>query len=62
MYIERVALLGECADAAVDIQLVCKYKLDKQIAQQSRAFFNGLSDIIDPKCKPARGRTNAITT
>ncbi|RSH92214.1 hypothetical protein EHS25_008629 [Saitozyma podzolica] len=31
------------------IQLVCKYKLDKQIAQQSRAFFNGLSDIIDPK-------------
>ncbi|KAL7420037.1 ubiquitin-protein ligase (E3) [Cryptotrichosporon argae] len=31
------------------IQLVCKYKLDKQIAAQSRAFFNGLSDIIDPK-------------
>jgi ubiquitin-protein ligase E3 C len=29
---------------------VCKYKLDKQIAQQSRAFFNGLSDVIDPKC------------
>ncbi len=34
----------------VDIQLVCKYKLDKQIAAQSRAFFNGLSDIIDSKC------------
>ncbi|KAL1411472.1 ubiquitin-protein ligase (E3) [Vanrija albida] len=30
------------------IQLVCRYKLDKQIAQQSRAFFSGLSDIIDP--------------
>ena len=35
----------------VDIQLVCKYKLDKQIAAQSRAFFHGLSDIIDPKCE-----------
>jgi hypothetical protein len=33
------------------IQLVCKYKLDKQIAGQSRAFFNGLSDLIDPKCE-----------
>jgi len=32
------------------IQLVCKYKLDKQIAAQSRAFFHGLSDIIDSKC------------
>ncbi|WVR04680.1 hypothetical protein IAU60_001691 [Kwoniella sp. DSM 27419] len=31
------------------IQLVCKYKLDKQIAAQSRAFFNGLSDLIDAK-------------
>ena len=31
------------------IQLVCKYKLDKQIAAQSRAFFEGLSDIIDSK-------------
>jgi ubiquitin-protein ligase E3 C len=34
---------------ALDIQLVCKYKLDKQISRQSRAFFDGLSDIIDPK-------------
>jgi ubiquitin-protein ligase E3 C len=32
------------------IQLVCKYKLDKQIAAQSRAFFHGLSDLIDSKC------------
>ncbi|WWC86828.1 uncharacterized protein L201_001707 [Kwoniella dendrophila CBS 6074] len=31
------------------IQLVCKYKLDRQIAAQSRAFFNGLSDLIDAK-------------
>lgn len=31
------------------IQLVCKYKLDRQISAQSRAFFAGLSDIIDPK-------------
>ncbi|KAK4685808.1 hypothetical protein P7C73_g4335, partial [Tremellales sp. Uapishka_1] len=31
------------------IQLVCKYKLDRQIAAQSRAFFKGLSDIIDIK-------------
>nr|XP_018265401.1 ubiquitin-protein ligase E3 C [Kwoniella dejecticola CBS 10117]OBR87559.1 ubiquitin-protein ligase E3 C [Kwoniella dejecticola CBS 10117] len=31
------------------IQLVCKYKLDRQIYAQSRAFFNGLSDLIDPK-------------
>lgn len=31
------------------IQLVCKYKLDRQFADQSRAFFSGLSDIIDPK-------------
>ncbi|OCF32551.1 ubiquitin-protein ligase E3 C [Kwoniella heveanensis BCC8398] len=31
------------------IQLVCRYKLDKQIAAQSRAFFNGLSDLIDAK-------------
>lgn len=29
--------------------MVCKYKLDKQIAPQSAAFFNGLADIIDPK-------------
>jgi ubiquitin-protein ligase E3 C len=35
----------------LDILLVCKYKLDRQIAAQSRAFFNGLSDIIDPKCE-----------
>lgn len=28
---------------------MCKYKLDRQIAQQSRAFFDGLSDLIDPK-------------
>ena len=32
-----------------DIQLVCRYKLDKQIAAQSRAFSDGLSDIIDSK-------------
>ncbi|TYJ56005.1 hypothetical protein B9479_003247 [Cryptococcus floricola] len=31
------------------IQLVCKYKLDKQIAAQSKAFFLGLSDLIDAK-------------
>ncbi|WWD00653.1 hypothetical protein V866_007588 [Kwoniella sp. B9012] len=31
------------------IQLVCKYKLDRQISAQSRAFFNGLSDLIDAK-------------
>lgn len=31
--------------------MVCKYKLDRQIAPQSAAFFNGLADIIDPKCK-----------
>ncbi|WVQ98113.1 hypothetical protein IAU59_005235 [Kwoniella sp. CBS 9459] len=31
------------------IQLVCRYKLDKQIAAQSKAFFNGLSDLIDAK-------------
>ncbi|WVQ75926.1 hypothetical protein IAR50_005561 [Cryptococcus sp. DSM 104548] len=31
------------------IQLVCKYKLDKQIAAQSKAFFLGLSDLIDSK-------------
>ncbi|ORX33914.1 hypothetical protein BD324DRAFT_665268 [Kockovaella imperatae] len=31
------------------IQLVCRYKLDKQISAQSRAFFSGLSDIIDSK-------------
>lgn len=34
----------------VDIQLVCKYKLDRQIALQSRAFFNGMADVIDAKC------------
>lgn len=34
----------------VDIQLVCKYKLDKQIAAQSKAFFIGLSDLLDSKC------------
>jgi ubiquitin-protein ligase E3 C len=28
---------------------MCKYKLDRQIAAQSRAFFDGLSDLIDPK-------------
>ena len=33
----------------IDIQLMCKYKLDRQIAAQSRAFFDGLSDLIDPK-------------
>ncbi|WRT64716.1 uncharacterized protein IL334_001650 [Kwoniella shivajii] len=31
------------------IQLVCKYKLDRQIAAQSKAFFNGLSELIDAK-------------
>jgi len=31
------------------IQLVCDYKLNRQIAPQCEAFFNGLSDIIDPK-------------
>ncbi|KGB75097.1 ubiquitin-protein ligase E3 C [Cryptococcus deuterogattii 99/473] len=31
------------------IQLVCKYKLDKQIAAQSKAFFIGLSDLLDSK-------------
>lgn len=31
------------------IQLVCRYKLDRQFREQSRAFFSGLSDIIDPK-------------
>ncbi|WVQ83300.1 hypothetical protein IAT38_005439 [Cryptococcus sp. DSM 104549] len=31
------------------IQLVCKYKLDKQIAAQSKAFFIGLSDLVDAK-------------
>ena len=38
------------------IQLVCKYKLDKQIAEQSRAFFRGLSDLIDSKCKSSDPR------
>jgi len=33
----------------IDIQLVCRHKLDRQIAAQSRAFFSGLSDIIDSK-------------
>lgn len=32
-----------------DIQLVCRHKLDRQISAQSRAFFSGLSDIIDSK-------------
>ena len=32
-----------------DIQLVCRHKLDRQIAAQSRAFFSGLSEIIDSK-------------
>lgn len=32
-----------------DIQLVCRHKLDRQIAAQSRAFFTGLSDVIDSK-------------
>lgn len=32
-----------------DIQLVCRHKLDRQIAAQSRAFFSGLSDVIDSK-------------
>jgi hypothetical protein len=36
---------------ASDIQLVCDFKLNKQIALQCEAFFAGLSDIIDPKCK-----------
>ncbi|KAJ9122361.1 hypothetical protein QFC22_001783 [Naganishia vaughanmartiniae] len=31
------------------IQLVCDYKLNRQIAPQCEAFFSGLSDIIDPK-------------
>lgn len=31
------------------IQLVCRYKLDKQFSLQSRSFFAGLSDLIDPK-------------
>ncbi|WVO16628.1 hypothetical protein L204_104307 [Cryptococcus depauperatus] len=31
------------------IQLVCKYRLDRQISAQSRAFFVGLSDLIDAK-------------
>lgn len=31
------------------IQLVCDYKLNKRIAPQCKAFFEGLSDIIDPK-------------
>lgn len=31
------------------IQLVCRYKLDRQFASQSRAFFSGLSEIIDPR-------------
>ena len=31
------------------IALVCKYKLDTQISEQSKAFFNGLADIIDQK-------------
>ena len=35
--------------AIPDIQLVCDYKLNRQIAPQCEAFFSGLSDIIDPK-------------
>lgn len=31
------------------IALVCKYKLDRQFAAQSEAFFAGLSDLIDPR-------------
>ncbi|EIW71232.1 hypothetical protein M231_06447 [Tremella mesenterica] len=31
------------------IQLVCKYKLDQQISAQSKAFFNGLAEVIDQK-------------
>jgi len=31
------------------ITLVCHYRLSKQIQKQSRAFFEGLSEIIDPK-------------
>lgn len=41
---------GIPANDKVDIQLVCKYKLDKQIAAQSKAFFIGLSDLLDSKC------------
>jgi ubiquitin-protein ligase E3 C len=36
---------------APDIQLVCDFKLNRQIAPQCEAFFAGLSDIIDPKCE-----------
>lgn len=28
---------------------MCRHKLDRQISAQSRAFFSGLSDIIDSK-------------
>lgn len=31
------------------IYLVCHYRLNRQIKRQSQAFFDGLSDIIDPK-------------
>lgn len=31
------------------IHLVCKYKLDRQFALQSQAFYAGLSDVIDPR-------------
>ena len=28
---------------------MCRYKLDRRISLQSRAFFNGLSEIVDIK-------------
>lgn len=31
------------------IYLVSHYRLNKQIKKQSEAFFEGLSDMIDPK-------------
>ncbi len=35
-----------------DIQLVCDYKLNRQISKQCFYFFSGLSEMIDPKCVP----------
>lgn len=31
------------------IQLMCQYKLGRQFAAQSRAFFSGLAEMIDPR-------------
>ena len=31
------------------IQLISHYRLNKQIKSQSEAFFEGLSEMIDPK-------------